>query len=35
MMDAVSHVAVDDTRSALRFEPVAEAGRRGERGTAR
>jgi hypothetical protein len=31
-IDAVSQVAVDDTSSALRFRPVAEAGRRGERG---
>ena len=31
-IDAVSQVAVDDTWSALRFKPVAEAGRRGERG---
>jgi hypothetical protein len=30
-IDAVSQVAVDDTWSALRFKPVAEAGRRGER----
>jgi hypothetical protein len=30
-IDAVSQVAVDDTWSALRFKPVAEVGRRGER----
>jgi len=30
-IDAVSQVAVDDTWSALRFRPVAEVGRRGER----
>ena len=32
-IDAVSQVAVDDTWSALRFKAVAEAGRRGERGS--
>jgi hypothetical protein len=31
-IDAVSQVAIDDTWSALRFKPVAEVGRRGERG---
>jgi hypothetical protein len=31
-IDAVSQVAVDETWSALRFKPVAEVGRRGERG---
>jgi hypothetical protein len=31
-IDAVSQVAVDDTWSALRFKPVAEVGRRGQRG---
>jgi hypothetical protein len=30
-IDAVTQVAIDDTRSALRFKPVAEVGRRGER----
>jgi hypothetical protein len=30
-IDAVSQVAIDDTWSALRFKPVAEVGRRGER----
>jgi hypothetical protein len=30
-IDAVSQVAVDDTWSALRFKPVTEVGRRGDR----
>ena len=30
-IDVVSQVAIDDTWSALRFKPVAEVGRRGER----
>ena len=30
-IDAVSQVAIDDTWSALRFKPVAEVARRGER----